>query len=490
MKKGRKYGIVIAIAILLFIGLLLLLWVFFRNRPDPSGEKQVGSAYQADFVKYYHAEMITAWEDLENSQYDSLLLTSYRCRQFNRDALTWGFGVEPFQVVWKTGSVHEVKMALEKAFKSSDNLETVFLELDPRRHNDSALVEWIRAQTDTHFFIFFGPYPAAYWKRLEERKGLEECFFAYSEFAQKLQKLENVSLFYFDNQEWMVNNPYFFADRIQISRDGIFQIYSAFGSGSCMLTKGNMSQEPKKFLPVTDTKEYADFSGQTIFCFGDSMLGKDRNESGVAEIAAGLLHAQVYNAAVSGSSASGKEIHDLTGMVDILLNWEQEKEKLTTEEYQEQIPKDAAVVLENMQNVTPDYIILAYGYNDYSAGVYPYEGEEGQVSFMDALCGNIDRLKAAYPQARIIVSTAVTSSTDLDREYSLRLYADAARAAAQKEQVYCLYNFETDQLIRSNLENILVDGVHFNMVGRFLQGGRIAAFLEEIGQPVAAEENE
>lgn len=487
MKKGRKYGIVIAIAILLLIGLLLLLWVFFRNKPDPSGEKQVGSAYHAGFVKYYHEEMMTTWEDLENSKYDSLLLTSYRCRQFNRDALTWGFGVETFQIVWKTGSVHEVKAALEKAFESSDDIHMVFLELDPKRHNDPALIEWIRAQKDTHFFIFFGPYPVDYWKMLEEAKGLEERFSVYSELAQKLQKLENVSLFYFDNQEWMVNNPYFFADSMQISRDGIFQIYSAFGSGNCMLTKESMSQKPEKFLPVTKESKYADFSGQIIFCFGDSMLGKDRNESGAAEIAAGLLHAQVYNAAVSGSSASGKEIHDLTGMVDILLNWEQEKEKLTTEAYQEQIPRDVAAVLENMQNVMPDYIILAYGYNDYSAGAFPYEGEDGQVSFMDALCGNIDRLKAAYPQAGIIVSTAVTSSTELDREYPLRLYADAAQAAAQKEQVSCLYNYETDQLIRSNLENILVDGVHFNVAGRFLQGCRIAALLEEIGQPVAAE---
>lgn len=488
MKKGKKYGIII-LGVLL-IGLLFFWWQYAGSRErNFQSKRQAGNSYFAGWVKYPHEEYWSFREKTEertgsqNTEYDSLLLTSYRCRLFDLESLNWGFGVTPKQAVWRTGSVHEVKSILETVFQQK-KMSTVFLELDPRQHNQEALIKWIGKQTKTQFYIFFSPYPVSYWERIERSKGLPERMTAYKEMGEQLSGMDNVMLFYFDSAEWMAASPHYFKDGTQVSQDGIHQIYSAFGAGNCRIEE----EEPEKFRPVLTQKEYADFSGQVLFCFGDSMLGKDRNESGAAEAAAGFLNAQVYNAAVSGSSASGNEPRDLSNILDMLLDWEQEKNRLKTAEYQEQIPKEAAEALIRMQDAKPDYIILAYGYNDYSAQAYPYEdalweGDGGQNSFPAALRENIRRLKAAYPDAKIIVSTVVTSSIDLGGEYPLRLYAKAAQKAAEAEQVYCLYNFETGKLVQRNLKELLSDGVHFNVKGRFLQADRIAEFLETIGKP-------
>lgn len=483
MKKGKKYGIVIVF--ILLIGLLILLWCLYEKRqPEISGQKQAGSFYGMNFTKYVPPLSLPVWNELEGSKYDSLLLTSYRCRQFDLDVLSWGFGVKPLQVVWQTGSTYEVKEILEQSFENIDDIGTVFMELDPRQHNSNELMQLFWSHKETEFYVFFSPYPSKYWSKLEAQDALKERQKQYRIWEERLLKLEHVKLFYFDDQEWMANNPNFFADAKSLHKDALFQIYAAMGIGHCKLTE----EEQNELYPITKEPVYEDFSGQVIFCLGDSMLGKDRNGSGAAEVAAGFLNAKVYNAAIGGSSAAGAELSDLSQMVDILLSWESYAEKIGTERWQEQIPLEVALILEQMQAVTPDYIILAYGYNDYSEGTPPYvQNGMNAVSFEEALRQNIKRLKITYPQAKIIVSTAVSSSMDLGMDYVLEDYAMAARQAAEKEQVYCLYNYEVDELISSNLENILSDGVHFNVAGRFLQGKRIAAFLEKIGEPKVSE---
>lgn len=484
MKRGRKCGIVIGI--LLLIGLFFFLWKCCNHKgPDFTQARQIESAYSAGWTKYPLKQEPMDWEQVEGETYNSLVLTSYRCRQFNLDALEWGFGVEPLQIVWETGSADEICASLDQAAEALEHVDLVFLELDPRRHNDTDLVNQIQSQEDTKFFIFFTPYPADYWKRMEQNEGLEDRLLEYGQLAAALTGLDNVLLFYFDDQEWMTCNPYYFADGKQMSEGGIYQIFSAFGAKSFLLTTEEMNSGARTLQPFSEKKDYTALKGQTIFCFGDSMFGKDKNESGVIEVAGGFVNAQVYNAAISGSSASGKKISDLTGTMDLLLNWEEEKDKLLQEEYQEQIPPFTVSELERMQGVTPDYIILGYGYNDYSQGAYPYEGgSDGQVSFADSLHTNIQRLKEAYPEAKIILSTAVTSSRNLELEYPLWMYADATKQVAEKEQIFCLYNYETEELVSANLDWLLLDGVHFSVAGRFLQAGRIASLLEEIGEPV------
>lgn len=479
MIQRKKYGIAILIVLLsgVLIGLLIFWWNHDRNQENEIyGQRQAGSFYSMGAWKYGRRETMPVWEELKKSSYDSLLLTSYQCRQFNLDALTWGFGVEPLPVIWKTGSTKEVCTILEQAFENMGSIKMVFLELDPRQHNQEALVKLLKEHKKTQFYIFYKPYPSEYWRMQVKQNGIVKRLLAYVELTRQLVELEYVKVFYFDNQEWMAENPHYFADGTQVSRDALFQIYSAFGSGDCQLTDA----EPETIVPVLEEKTYEELSGKILFCLGDSMLGKDRNESGVSEIAAGLLHVEVYNAAISGSSASGKDFSDLTGMVDMLLDPKCYKENARTVDFAEQIPAGVATTLVQMQDVTPDYIILAYGYNDYSEGAYPYgDAGEGQVSFTDSLCENIHRLKEAYPEAEIILSTAVTSSTDLKRKYTLEMYAQAAQKVAQKEQILCLYNYETDGLTSDNLDNILSDGVHFNVAGRFLQGSRLASFIEE-----------
>lgn len=479
MVQRKKYGIVLLIVLLfgVLIGLLIFWWNHGRNQENEIyGQRQAGSFYSLGASKYGRKETMPDWEKLKKSSYDSLLLTSWQCRQFNLDALTWGFGVEPLPIVWKMGSTGEVCTILKQAFENMGSIKTVFLELDPRWHNPEELVKLLKKHNKTQFYIFYRPYPSEYWRMQVKQNTIVKRLYTYVDLTNQLLELEHVKVFYFDNQKWMAGNPCFFADGTQVSRDALFQIYSAFGSGDCQLTDA----KPETIVPVLEEQPYEDLSGKILFCLGDSMLGKDRNESGVAEIAAGLLHAEVYNAAISGSSASGKNYSDLTGMVDMLLDPNCYKENAKTVDFAEQMPAGVAAILVQMQDVTPDYIILAYGYNDYSQGAYPYaDAGEGQVSFTDVLRENIRRLKAAYPEAEIILSTAVTSSTDLKRKYSLEMYTQAAKKVAQEERILCLYNYETDELISENLDNILSDGVHFNAAGRFLQGSRLASFIEE-----------
>lgn len=487
MQKRNKHRIVIPAVLILLAGLLtVLLCQYFRNdKKDFLPEQRTAgnscSIGRCKAWKPEYGELDRQLGQAEDKSYTGLILTSYRFSLFDKEAIQWGFGVKPLQAVWRTGSVHELTQILETVFREQPDMEKVFLELNPARHNDKKLIRFIRSHPETEFYIFFPPYPAEYWEQISERGTLGRRLAEYGDFSAKLRKSEHVKLFYFDDREWMTENPGFFKDGTRMSADGIFRMYSAFGAGECMV-RGSQS-----FFPAKQKRGWKDFSGQTVFCFGDSMFDKDRGDSGVLETAAGFLNADVYNASVCGAGAAGEADRDFKNITDLLLsrNWE------GISYAQPDIPAETLGILKKMQTVTPDYIVIGYGYNDYSAQVPPVPGKSGDSrSFEKALKENVERIRDRYPAAKIILSTAVTSTTDLGGNYPLKQYADAAWGLAEKEGIYCLYNYDDGELSAETIDGLLVDGVHFNDRGRFIQAVRLAKLMESAGtaekkEPVA-----
>lgn len=454
MNRKIKYWI---LSVVLFVlGFSFLILVFENKKNAITEEKKIaGNSYSSMFGKYALQLSQPDWEEILHAGYDSLLLTSYRCHNFDEESLGWAFGVNPLQIIWRTGSAYEVETYLKDFLQYVDTVKVVFLELDPRKHYDEDLLEQIRMHNEIQFFIFYGPLSIDEWKSLEQKEVLEKRWDQYVKLSNSLVEFENVNLFCFDKEEWMISNPNLYKDSRTLHEDAIFQIYGSFGSGKYKVTKEMLQDEWKETLHVPKKIECVDLQGQVVACLGDSMLAKSRGGFGPAEIASGFLNAEVYNLAISGSSVTGEKPEDLTQMAEYLIN------------------------LENCQN--PDYIILSYGYNDYSLEVLPGISEDNnELSFEEVYRDNIKKLKKTYPQTNIILSTPPKSSVDLGTKYSLDMYVDIIEKIAEEEKLYCLNNYDAEEMSDERLDEILIDGVHFNEKGCYIQGNRIAALIQDI----------
>lgn len=205
--------------------------------------------------------------------------------------------------------------------------------------------------------------------------------------------------------------------------------------------------------------------GQTIICFGDSILDYTRGSHGVCGLVAEQTGAEVYNFAVEGTTAgyTGNPCH-LLNMVDAFLS----------EDYSQVTREDLRDGVKEMQNFdrgqSIEYIIVEYGLNDYFEKI-PLGDidnlEEDTESYLGGLNAAIDALQDRYPETAIILFTptytlAYTQGTEDRGHGALQDYVEGVKELAEKKGVYCQDNYQILQIDRSNADTYLRDGTHLN----------------------------
>ncbi len=390
---------------------------------------------------------------LKETSYNALVLTTPVCRALPEDRIASDFGTEPLKLTMKDGSPKEISKLLKTAFTVCPDMSVVFIELRPDHQKSPQLADFIsivNTHPDTLFFLFYQPRSDTELQSLDRADAD-----AYLQWSLQLCSLSNVKLHYYDDEAWMRENPYFFREK-EISADGMFYVFSAFVGGRYLLDAANAEERLQAGFTVGDAVQYPDWHNETIFCFGDSILGKDQDESGVLNLVAGYTGATVYNYAIGGSLASGDHENDFSNVVAQHL-------------------ADASSTLQ------PSTIIIAYGYNDY-AQLAALTGTAD--SFAESLKRNIRLLQQRYPDARIILCSPMMCSfgeggdIPLKNGYALGDYAETASAVAAELNLTYLNNFMTEEFTASTIDNYLSDGLHLNERGRYLQAQRIMRVLQ------------
>lgn len=95
---------------------------------------------------------------------------------------------------------------------------------------------YIEENPDTTFYVFFPPYSILYWNDVIQENHLEATMAEYQYIADTMLAYDNVRVFFFANQEWIVTDLNNYADYTHYHKDINRYMTECFAGGSCEVT--------------------------------------------------------------------------------------------------------------------------------------------------------------------------------------------------------------------------------------------------------------
>ncbi len=215
-----------------------------------------------------------------------------------------------------------------------------------------------------------------------------------------------------------------------------------------------------------------------IAVFGDSIWDLVRDKSGIAEKTEEYLFdsATIYNCSIMGSAAAELSYEEtqvrpgLTYMIDALVG---------RRAFQAEGNSPAIQVFREVDPEQLDYIVIAYGLNDYfSAVAISSEDTFDTSTYQGALRYSMQAIQQAYPEIEIILiaptycqlySYGKVVADSYDQDYgggTGEEYALAAKEVAEEMEVTFVDMFHDFKINRRNGLRYLVDATHLTEKGR------------------------
>lgn len=95
---------------------------------------------------------------------------------------------------------------------------------------------YIEENPDTVFYIFFPPYSILFWNDVIRENHLEATMAEYQYIADTMLAYDNVRVFFFPDQEWIVTDLNNYADYTHYHKDINRYMTECFADGSCEVT--------------------------------------------------------------------------------------------------------------------------------------------------------------------------------------------------------------------------------------------------------------
>lgn len=126
------------------------------------------------------------------------------------------------------------------------------------------LCPYIEENPDTVFYIFFPPYSILYWNDVICENHLDATIAEYQYIADRLLAYDNVRVFFFPNQEWIVTDLDNYADYTHYHRDINYYMTQCFADGDCEITsEEEMKQALEKTRLLIDEFDFEElFAGE------------------------------------------------------------------------------------------------------------------------------------------------------------------------------------------------------------------------------------
>ena len=250
-------------------------------------------------------------------------------------------------------------------------------------------------------------------------------------------------------------------------------------------------------LPLYQMLHYPRLKFKQIANFGDSVFGNKRPPIDVSTYLANLTGATVYNLGFGGCRMSEHSANwdafSMYQLADAIATKDFTVQDAVDVDNVSGMPsyfKETRTLLESIDFSTVDVITIAYGTNDFTAGVAldNQSDPDDTTTFCGALRYSLDKIMDAYPQAHIFVCTptwrfwieggefAYDSDTHEISGQLLTAFVAAAKDVSEEYHVNCIDNYELgiNKLNRSHWfpSN---DGTHHNKYGAELIAQHMAS---------------
>ncbi len=240
-----------------------------------------------------------------------------------------------------------------------------------------------------------------------------------------------------------------------------------------------------------------------VVILGDSLLGQCRDETGVAELLGGMLGEPVFNGAFGGTCLALQEQDIISNYSMELLNMVSLSKALAADDYgvqqtirtRREITGYFADTIDELECVDfhrVETLILAFGLNDYHAGI-PMDNPANpldETTYAGALRSVLSALQEAYPRMRIVLATPTyawyrangLTCEEFDTGSAfLEGYVETTLDIAEEFRVECvdLYHNVYVHDTWEDWEVYTEDGLHPNEEGRRLIAGILAGKLRQ-----------
>ena len=126
-----------------------------------------------------------------------------------------------------------------------------------RKNLESNVCPYIVQNPDTEFYVFFPPYSILYWNDVVNENHLDATMEEYQYIAETMLQYDNVRVFYFPDQEWIVTDLNNYADYTHYHRDINYFMTECFAEGKCEITSADqMRQEQEKMRRIIDAFDF------------------------------------------------------------------------------------------------------------------------------------------------------------------------------------------------------------------------------------------
>ena len=224
-----------------------------------------------------------------------------------------------------------------------------------------------------------------------------------------------------------------------------------------------------------------------ILVLGDSIWDLVRDDTGVAALLEKELgNAVVYNLAIKGTQATdtGAEDTSLIAMTEYI-----------TGKRECALPDDveAKNILPEVPYEEMDYVILAYGLNDYFAGVKQKNPNDyyDVTTYSGALCSGVMALQEVCPDAVFVIVSptycqgysygqVIHESTSHDFGGGTLIdYTASAKAVSASFNAIFINSYDDMNITIHNGEKYLIDATHLTEYGRKKYAENVANYIAE-----------
>ena len=147
---------------------------------------------------------------------------------------------------WWTDEYYNIQWVMHNYEPSEPVLEEVprdaYIE-SVARNLDTNICPFIEENPETTFYIFFPPYSILYWNDVITENHLEATMAEYQYIAETMLQYENVRVFFFPDQEWIVTDLNNYADYTHYHRDINYYMTECFADGTCEIKSAEDMEE-------------------------------------------------------------------------------------------------------------------------------------------------------------------------------------------------------------------------------------------------------
>lgn len=119
------------------------------------------------------------------------------------------------------------------------------------RNLDVNICPYIEQNPDTDFYVFFPPGSILFWNDVMRENHLEATLAEHQYIVDRLLSYDNVRIFFFSNQEWIVTDLNHYADEIHYHSDINYYMTECFANGACEVeSSAQMAEELAKMRDV------------------------------------------------------------------------------------------------------------------------------------------------------------------------------------------------------------------------------------------------